>query len=120
VAITYETPTALSQFSFVQFKTTMSVSDIDEPTFALILRSIFANLLVQYDIDIDTVTEMTYDFSFAIFRHAKFIFEVQKQNLDVIQKTSDASGNRTTFKVQTPKDVISVYKMYSPILPALL
>jgi len=120
MAFIYDDPTALEQFSFAQFKAVMGVTEIDEPTYALILRAIFDNLLIQFDIDIDAATEITFDFTYAIYRHAKFIFEVQKQNLDVIEKTSDPSGNRTTFKVQIPIELIAVYKMYSPIEPALL
>jgi len=120
MALVYETPTALSQFSFIQFKTTMGIADVDEPSYALILKSIFDTLLTQFSIDIDSVTEITYDFTFAIYRHAKFIHEVSKKNLDVINKVADSSGNRTEYKNVIPKEIISTYKMYSPIPPASL
>ena len=120
MALVYTDPTALSQFNFVHFKNSMGISDMDETAFVLIIRAIFDNLLTQYEIDIDTLNSITYDFTLAVYRHAKFLHEVQKQNLDVIAKTSDASGNRTTFKVEVPKDISATYKMYSPVAPALL
>lgn len=122
MALLYTVPTALSQFSFVQFKAVMGIADIDEPTYSLILKSIFDILNTQYDIDINasTALTLTHDMVYAIYRHAKFIFEMQSKNLDVVDTVADASGNRTSFKVKVPTDVLSTYKMYSPILPALL
>ena len=120
MAIEYETPTALAQFSLIQFKTVMKIADIDEATYSMILRAIFDNLNTQYDIDVDNLTEITFDFTLAVYRHAKFLFELLDKNLDVIDKTSDTSGNKTTFNAQPPKEVCSVYKMYSPVAPALL
>lgn len=120
MALVYEAGDALSQFNFIQFKTVMNIADIDEPSYAIILKAVFDNLLTQYEIDIDTLEVLTYDLVFAIFRHAKFIFEVHHKNLDVIEKTSDASGNKTTFKITVPKEVMATYKMYSPVAPAIL
>lgn len=112
--------TVLESFNFVQFKTVMNIADIDEATYALILRGVFARLETQFEIVLDDLTEISADFVFAIYRHAKFIFDTYKNNLDTIKSTSDASGNRTTFDAKAPQDVISTYKMYSPVPPALL
>ena len=112
--------TGLEHFSFSQFKAVMSVSDIDEPTYALILRAIFAQLQVQYEISIEASTSITSDMVFAIYRHAKFLFEVHNGNLDVLESVSDSSGNKTKYKVKVPIDIASTYKMYSPVAPALL
>jgi len=120
MGLTYETPTALSQFNFIQFKTVMDIADIDEATYGIILRSIFGSLLKIHRIDVDILEEMTYDFIYAIYRHAKFIFDTQKNKLDTIKQMTDISGNKTTFEVETPLDIISVYKMYSPVAPAFL
>jgi len=120
MAVIYETPTALSQFNFTQFKAVMGVSDIDEPTYSLLLRSVFDHIKTVHDIDVDTVASLTYDLVFAIYRHTKFMFEVHNKNLDIIEKTSDTSGNKTEYKVETPKDIISTYRMYSPNAPASL
>ena len=120
MGLEYEASTALSQFSFTQFKTVMDVADIDEPTFALILRAIFDTLNTQHEIVIDELEEITNDLIYAIYKHAKFVFEVQKNKLDIISKTADASGNRTTFKVEIPTEVRSIYRMYSPSGPAFL
>ncbi len=120
MSLIYETPTALSQFNFIQFKAVMDVADIDDTTYVVILRSIFAYLLKAHRIDIDNLDELTYDLIYAVYRHAKFIFETQKNKLDTISQMTDASGNKTTFEVETPSDVISVYKMYSAVPPAFL
>jgi len=111
---------ALESFNFIQFKTVMGISDIDEPTYALILRAVFDNLETQHEIIIDDLTSITSDLVFSIYRHAKFIFDVHKNNLDTIKSTSDSSGNRTTFDAETPRDIAAVYKMYSPRPPAYL
>ena len=112
--------TVIEQFSFIQFKTVMNIADIDEPTYALILRAVFANLEVQHEIVVDDLLEITSDLVFAIYRHSKFLFDTYKNNIDTIKSTSDSSGNKTTFEAKTPKDVIATYKMYSPRLPAIL
>ena len=120
MALEYEASTALSQFSFTQFKTVMDIADIDEPTYALILRAIFDTIDTQHEIVIDDLGVITNDLIYAIYRHAKFVFEVQKNKLDIISKTADSSGNRTTFIVEVPTEVRSVYRMYSPSGPAFL
>ena len=112
--------TALESFNFIQFKAIMGISDIDEPTYALILRAVFDNLETEHEILVDDLESITSDLVFAVYRHAKFIFEVHKSNLDTIKSTSDSSGNRTTFEVKTPADVIATYKMYSARPPAYL
>jgi len=112
--------TNLELFNFIQFKTVMNISDVDEATYALILKAIFDDLEVQHSIIIDTLPSISSNLVFAIFRHAKFIFEVYKNNLDTIEGTSDSSGNKTTFKMDTPKDIVSTYRMYSPEPPAYL
>jgi len=104
----------LEQFNYIQFKTVMNVSDVDEATYGLILRAIFANLEVQHTIIIDELQEVTSDFVYAVYRHAKFIFDTYKGNLDTIKSTSDSSGNRTTYEVKIPMDIRAVYKMHSP------
>jgi len=112
--------TPLELFGFTQFKTVMNVSDIDEPTYALILKGIFAYLMMVHEIDVDNLTEITDDFIYAIYRHATYMHYIQATNAMNTQTASDASGNRVVFDVKPPKDIISVYKMYSPVPPALL
>ena len=112
--------TALESFNFTQFKTVMGVSNIDEATYGLILRAIFARLKTVHSIDLNVVTDISEELVYAIYRHAKFIFEVHKGNLDVIKSTADSSGNRTKFDVETPSAVTGIYKMYSPDALAFL
>lgn len=112
--------TPLSQFNFIQFKLVMSVADIDETLYAFLLRNVFAMLNTQYSIDVDALTEIEDDLVFAIYRHVRFLYEVEKNNLDTIDKVSDPSGNKTTFKAMLPIEVRAAYKMYSTNLPAFL
>lgn len=110
----------MEAFNFIQFKTVMNISDIDEATYALILKAVFANLEVQHEIVLDDLTEITSDLVFAIYRHAKYTFDVYKNNIDTLKSTSDASGNKTQYAAEAPTEVLSTYKMYSPVLPAIL
>lgn len=111
---------ALEQFNFIQFKAVMNIADIDEPTYALILRAVFANLKIQYLIDVETLTSISDDMVYAIYRHSAFLFDIYKNNLDTIKSVSDTSGNRTSYQIDTPVAVISIYKMYAEIPPAYL
>lgn len=112
--------TILEQFNFTQFKAVMNIADIDEQTYALILRAVFSNLELRHEIVFDDLTEVKSDLVFAIYRHAKFIFDTYKHNIDTIKNTSDSSGNKTTFNSEAPADVVSTYKMHSPRLTAYL
>jgi len=110
----------LEQFSFTHFKQVMAVADIDEPTYALILRSVFAHLRTFHNLDIDTRTAIEFDLMYAIYRHAKYIFETYKNNTDIINSVNDPAGNKTTFNRKIPKEISGVYKAYSPEPPAYL
>lgn len=175
----------MQQFSFTTFKQVMEVSDIEEPTYGFILRSIFSYLKKTYSIDLNktetfivgtgstttsivlpyttnleidqvlrigneevfitggtsdtllTTTTITInpalstapitgtsalvflqvapiDLQYAIFQHAKFIFESQKKLTSVIDSVTDATGNKATYKVKPPTSILMAYAEYSP------
>jgi hypothetical protein len=110
----------LEHFSFTQFKVVMAIADIDEATYALILRAIFDQLLIQYEIDLSKATSISFDLTFAIYKHAKHLFEVHKNNLSVLDSVADSAGNRTSYKISIPTEVMSTYKMYSPVPLAII
>jgi hypothetical protein len=168
-------------FRFTVFKGVMAINDIDEPTYAFILRSIFDYIKSFYGLALDSTIELTsleattttavlpldtnivagqtitsgneesritsvsngtystityypaftlaptlvsintiiltYDLQYAIFKHAKFIFENQKRLTNTIDSVSDNNGNKVSYKVQPTKDITNVYLAYakSPI-----
>lgn len=175
----------MQQFQFTTFKQVMEVSDIEEPAYAFILRSIFSYLKKTYSIDLSrtesftigtgstttsvvlpytenlevdqvmrigneevfitggtsdellTTTTVTIspalsiapvasttalvflqvapiDLQYAIFQHAKFIFESQKKLTSVIDSVTDATGNKATYKVKPPASILMAYAEYSP------
>jgi len=109
------------QFSFSQFKIVMNIAEVDEPTYALLLRAVFKHTFKFYSIDLDDEdAEFPAELVFNIYRHAKYLFDTNKGNLDTVSSVSDSSGNRTSFKGSLPKEITMVYKAYSPEPPAYL
>lgn len=175
----------MQQFSFTTFKQVMEISDIEEPTYSFILRSIFSYLKKTYSIDLSktesftigtgstttsvvlpyttsleidqvmrigneevfitggtsdillTTTTVTVspalstapiagtsalvflqvapiDLQYAIFQHAKFIFESQKKLTSIIDSVTDVAGNKATYKVKPPTSILMAYAEYSP------
>lgn len=174
------TPTKM--FNFSSFKSVMDISDIDEPTYGFILRSIFSTLKKTHGIDLEattkvltlsgsttttlilpltlgllvdqivvvgskessilsvtsTLTDTTivlatpllvaplvntnvvfyltvvqFDLQYAIYQHAKFLFEGQKKNTQVVDSVTDTAGNKATYKAKPSKMITSVYLEYS-------
>lgn len=54
------------------------------------------------------------DLQYAIFQHAKFIYESQKKLTSVIDSVTDATGNKATYKVKPPSSILMAYAEYSP------
>lgn len=175
----------MQQFSFTTFKQVMEISDIDEPTYGFILRSVFAYLKKIYSIDLNNTESFTIgtgstttsivlpytinlegdqvmrigteevfitggtsdtlltttmvtispalstapsagttalvflqvapiDLQYAIFQHAKFIFESQKKLTSIVDSVTDATGNKATYKVKPPTSILMTYSEYSP------
>lgn len=169
-------------FSFINFKNAFEVNDIDEATYSLILRNIFAYLRrvhgidvadeVEYVttgatttteiiVDIDTAigvgmmleagteyreivavindelvgtttitlnsalssiptsvvinkTIVDFDLQFAIYTHAKYLFESYRKNAYILDSVTDANGNKATYKPKPPTMVEYTYMEYSP------
>lgn len=64
------------------------------------------------------LTVVDYDLQYAIFQHAKFIYEGQKKQTSIIDSVTDANGNKASYKVVPPVSVISAYREYSDNPPA--
>jgi hypothetical protein len=60
------------------------------------------------------LTVVPFDLQYAIFQHAKFIYEGQKKLTSIIDSVTDAVGNKATYKVKPPASIISAYYEYSP------
>ena len=107
-------------FDFTTFKTLSGITDAEEPKYALVMRAIFESLELQYDIDMDTLTYVPYILQNAIYEHASFLYKVETKGLNLISSITDTSGNKTSYNVTTPKEILAIYKMLSPTAPALL
>lgn len=75
--------------------------------------------LVPTSVDIDT-TIVEFDLQYAIYLHAKYLFESQKKNTFILDSVTDSQGNRATYKLKPPALVSSIYLEYSPNAPALV
>ena len=168
----------MTGFNFIVFKSVMDVSDIDETTYAFILKSVFSYTKRVFNLDfgntisltaetgstesvikttsvtglqvgqvvtsgteettitaidatnltvtvstaftlvptsITVYTQIPYeDLQYAVFMHAKFLFEYQKKNAQIIDSVTDTAGNKVSYKVKPPETVLSVYLEYSP------
>lgn len=60
------------------------------------------------------------DLQYAVFQHAKFIYESQKKLTSVIDSVTDATGNKASYKARIPTTIAMTYLEYSPDSPALL
>lgn len=54
------------------------------------------------------------DLQYAIFQHAKFIYESQKKLTNIIDSVTDTAGNKVSYKVKPPAGVLLSYAEYSP------
>jgi hypothetical protein len=59
-------------------------------------------------------TLVPFDLQYAIYVHAKFLFESQKKNTSILDSVSDASGSKATYRTQPPAICIYTYTEYSP------
>ena len=66
------------------------------------------------------LTVIPFDLQYAIFQHAKFIYEGQKKLTSIIDSVTDASGNKATYKAKLPVTITSTYLEYSPTVVAFL
>lgn len=80
-------------------ETTITVS----PAFTIAPTSILVKL-----------TLVPFDLQYAIYQHAKFLFESQKKNTSIIDSVTDATGNKATYKSKPSTMITSVYSEYSP------
>lgn len=80
-------------------ETTITVS----PAFALVPTSILVKLTV-----------VPFDLQYAIYQHAKFLFEAQKKNTSIVSAITDSAGNKVTYNTKPPGLITSTYLEYSP------
>lgn len=125
-----------STFTFGTFKAVMGISDVSEEAYAFILRTVFAYVKKVHSIDVTafsdnevvlaegelpTIITMPEDLQYAMFKHAKFLYEVQVKGSDLVDSVKDSGGNTTRFKDPVlPSVITSTYRMYSPIEPVYL
>lgn len=95
----------------------MDVADISEGTYAFVLRSVFKYVNVVHAIDIDDtdVSEIPEDLQYAMFSHAKFIYETQMKNTAMIESVKDSSGDTVKYNTKLPSIITSTYRMYSTL-----
>ena len=121
----------MNTFTFGTFKAVMDVSDINQEAYAFILRTVFEYTKTVHLIDIDnytgsvadatTVLDIPMDLQYAVFRHAKHIYDVQTLGTDNIASVKDAAGSTTSYREpMLPSIVTSTYRMYSPTEPIIL
>ena len=106
-------------FNFIVFKEAMNVSDQAEATYSIILRSVFQELKNTYSVDIDSMAEVPADLVYAIFRHVKYLYDVQEHSADVMGYSASSDSNKATYKPEFPKEIINTYRQYSTIPPAI-
>lgn len=127
---------AISTFTFGTFKSVMGVSDVSEEAYAFILRTVFKYALKVHSIDLDefvdnevvlgvdedpTFIEVPEDLQYAVFRHAKYLYEVQTKGVEIVDSVKDSGGNTSKFReAKLPSIITSTYRMYSPIEPIIL
>ena len=109
-------------FTYTNFKSVMDISDISEGSYAFVMRTVFQYVLKVHRIDVDdpTADDLTEDLQYAMFMHAKFIYETQVKNTAVVSASKDSAGNTVTYATKMPKIIESTYRMYSPIEPVIL
>jgi hypothetical protein len=100
-------------FNFTVFKSVMEVSDIDEGTYSFVLRAVLLYIKRTFGIDLDTYTDVPLDLQYAIFQHAKYLFDYQKKSISTVGIVMDSNGNRVTHRAVPPTASIYVYKEYS-------
>ena len=107
-------------FNYVDFQQTMGITEISEPAYGLILRSVVAYLNNLYGIEIDSNYKVPYDLKYAIYRHAQYLYETQDLKSDILQAAAEGGGNRAVFSPKLPSDIKLIYKFYSPNLKIVL
>lgn len=121
----------MNTFTFGTFKAVMDVSDINQEAYAFILRTVFEYAKTVHLIDFDnytgpiagttTILSIPMDLQYAVFRHAKHIYDVQKLGTDNVASIKDAGGSTTSYRApKMPSSVSSTYRMYSPTEPIIL
>jgi len=122
----------MNTFTFGTFKAVMDVSDVNQEAYSFILRTIFQYMLKVHSIDIDNyidysdITSTTViippeDLQYAIFKHAKHLFDVQSKGTDNVDSVKDSGGNTVKYREpKLPSMITSTYRMYSPIEPVIL
>lgn len=109
-------------FTYTGFKSIMDVPDITEETYAFVLRTVFKYVNTVHSIDIDNTdsSDISEDLQYAMFIHAKFIYETQIKNASVVSSAKDSAGNSVTYKTELPSIITSTYRMYSPLDPVVI
>jgi len=107
------------KFNFILFKNAMQASDQAEATYSIILRAVFQELKTLYSIDIEEFAEIPDDLVYAIFRHTKYLYDIQENSVDVMGYISSSDSNRVNFSPEFPKEVLNTYRQYSQTAPAI-
>jgi len=109
-------------FSYTNFKAVMDISDIAESTYAFVMRTVFQYVLKVHVIDIDNIDpeDITEDLQYAMYLHAKYIYETQVRNTPVVESSKDSGGNTVKYNTKMPSIITSTYRMYSPSEPVLI
>ena len=126
----------VNTFTFGTFKEVMDISDISEETYAFILRAVFKYVLKVHSIDLEefvdnevvlavgeepTFIPIPEDLQYAVFKHAKYLYEIQVKGVEIIDSVKDSGGNTSRFReAKLPALITSTYRMYSPIEPIIL
>jgi len=58
-------------------------------------------------------TLVPFELQYAIYQHAKFLFEVQTKNINIVSGVHDSVGGRVSYKDKLPMSIINVYREYS-------
>jgi len=55
-----------------------------------------------------------YDLQYGIYQHAKYLFDAQKGNIEVISSDTDPKGTKVTYnKSKVPRSILQIYAEYS-------
>ena len=127
---------AISTFTFGTFKAVMGINDVSEETYAFLLRTVFKYALKVHSIDLEdytdnevvlgvgetaTVIAIPEDLQYAVFKHAKYLYEIQTKGVEIVDSVKDSGGNTSKFReAKLPSIITSTYRMYSPIEPIIL
>lgn len=109
-------------YSFTQFKAVMDVSDISEEAYAFVLKTVFQYVNKVHAIDLSEIDpdDLTEDFVYAMYIHAKYIYEHQVKNVPTVSTVKNPGGGSVSYARKLPPIINSTYRMYSPLDPITL